>query len=438
MAFSGRAETRRGLCLLAALAASVHVALSAGGLGDYPGDGGPALSALLHGDLRAFSTSEPAMGVFSLLLRLPFAALAYLGSPTELSIYRWGAVPCVASLALLGVWLAEIAGSRGTRLPGQIGIIALAVFNPFVQSALALGHPEELLTASLAIAAVVAAAQQRAILTVALLGLALASKQWAVIVVLPVLVALERHRLRTLASSAAIAATITLLAVVGSPGAFLDNQLALIHEHFLEPSAESWLYPLAPRTTLQLPGGLVHRGPHLSAMLVGLLHPLIIAVAVAIAAYLARRAHPRLSLDHLFAAVALMFLLRCTMDTETMPYYHAPIFATLLAWDAMSGSGLPLRGLAGVAVAYALFDRLTPSVIGPDAASWLYTLVTLVVAFTFSLSLRRPPQQSERPAPLLGSAPERPTLTREACASEHRRRRATTPGSAAGGTNHWP
>ncbi|MEA2355690.1 MAG: hypothetical protein QOD61_1819 [Solirubrobacteraceae bacterium] len=388
-----RARTRRGLLVLVALAASVHAALGAGSLGDYPGDAGPALDALLRGDLHAFSAAQPAMGAFSLLLRLPFAGLAHLGGPpTQLEVYRWGVFPCVAAIGLLGVWLAEIARSRGTGLPGQVAIVALAVLNPFVTSAVGLGHPEELLTASLAIGAVVAAVHRRSVLTAVLLGLALATKQWAVIAVLPVLLALDARRLRVLAGAAAIAGGITLLAVVGSPGAFLANQLALVHEHYLEPPTQSWLYSISPRVTLHLPHGLVHHGPRLPGSVVGLLHPLIIGVALAIAAYLARLGPTRRTLDRLFAAIALAFLLRCTLDTETMTYYHAPLFATLLAWDALRGERLPLRGLAAAGLAYVVLDRLGPGAIGTGPAALAYLAATVGLAVALAATLVRAPR----------------------------------------------
>ena len=301
----------------------------------------------------------------------------------------------MASIGLLGVWLAGIARARGTGRLGQVAIVALAVFNPFVESALQLGHPEELLTASLAIGAVVAAARRRDPLTVVLLGLALASKQWAVIAVFPVLAIVGAHRLRTLAGAAAIAAVATLPAFVGSPGAFVSSHLALVHEHYLEPSVYSWLFPLAPQVTVHLSGGLVHQGARLPAGLVGLLHPLIIGVALAIAVGLARLARrhlgpPGLGPDQIFAAVALIFVLRCTLDTETMPYYHAPLFATLLAWDAMRGERLPVRALAAAAAGYVLFDRLTLNVVSPAAAAWLYAAVTLVVAAVLLGEVRGP------------------------------------------------
>jgi hypothetical protein len=385
----GSIRARRGLFLFAAVAASVYAALGAVSLGDYPQDGGPALNALLHGNLHAFSAAKPAMGTFSLIVRLPFAGIAYLGgSPTELSIYRWGAVPCVVAFALLGVWLADIARSRGTGVLGQAAIVAVFVFNPFVSSALELGHPEELLTASFAVGAVVAAAQERTVLTIWLLGLALATKQWAVIAVLPVVVTLGTHRVRTIAASAAIAAALTLPAIIGSPTAFLANQLALAHEHFLEPSGQSWFYELAPRVTLHLPHGLIHRGPRLPAPVVGLLHPLIIGLAVAVAAILARRMRSRRrDLDLVFAAVGLVFLLRCTVDTETMAYFHAPLFAGLVAWDAMRGERLPLRGLAAAVVGYVVFDRLDGSVVGVDVSAYAYLATTVGLAIALAAAL---------------------------------------------------
>jgi hypothetical protein len=395
----GSIRARRGLFLLPALAASLYVALSARGLGDYPGDGGPALTALLHGNLQELSAAKPAMGTFSLILRLPFAGLAYLGgSPTELSVYRWGAVPCVAAFALLGVWLADIARSRGTGLSGQAAIVAVFVFNPFVASAVALGHPEELLTASLAIGAVVAAAEGRTVLTIWLLGLALATKQWAVIAVLPVLITLGTHRVRALAASAAVAGAVTLPAIVGSPGAFLTNQLALAHEHYLEPSGQSWFYELAGRVTLHLPHGLVHRGPRLPAPLVGLLHPLIIGLALGVAAILARRLRSGGDLDRVFAAVGLVFLLRCTLDTETMTYYHAPLFAGLVAWDAMRGERLPLRGLAAAGLGYVVIDRLSGYAVGSDVSAFAYLGATagLAVALAGALLLGPPARRAAR------------------------------------------
>src|SRR6202042_283087 len=164
--------------------------------GDYPSAAGPAMSALLGGHLHAFGVAHPAMGELSLLLRLPFAALSYLGHPSELSVYRWGVLPCMLCVAALALWLAAIARRRGMGSLGSWAIVGVALLNPLVSSAVGLGHPEELMTGSLCIASLVAALEGRLALCAVMLGLALACKQWSVVVILPVLLTLERDRLR--------------------------------------------------------------------------------------------------------------------------------------------------------------------------------------------------------------------------------------------------
>ena len=92
------------------------------------------------------------------------------------------------------------------------------------------------------------------------------------------------------------------------------------------------------------------------------------------------RAPRRPSQQQLFAAVALIFVLRCTLDTETMPYYLLPPVRHAARLGRRSRASVLLRGLAGTAVAYALFDRLTPPVVRFAAASALYDVVTIAAA----------------------------------------------------------
>lgn len=382
----------RSLLLLAASAPAVDLALSAGALGDYPHDAGPAMSALLHGHLHAFASAQPAMGQLSLLLRLPFAAIAYLGSPTQLEVYRWGAVPCMLSLALLGCWLAGIARSRGSGALGQVAIVAVCLFNPLVFSALGTGHPEELLTASFAAGAIVAAAQRRALLGTILIGLAIASKQWALIALFPMLAVFPGRRLRILAGAAAIVAAFSLPALLIAPSAFLHDQLALADGHTLSATAYSWLFPLTPTITRHLAGGIVFHGPHLPSALVGALHPSMIAIGAAAGAYLAFGARGAISVGRLCAAVSLALLLRCTLDTETVPYYHACLLLVLVAWDGLCGERLPWRGLAGTVACYVIFSRLTPSVIGAHPASAIYGLASLGLCVVLARALRTAPR----------------------------------------------
>ena len=90
--------------------------------------------------------------------------------------------------------------------------------NPITLSALEFGHPEELLGACLCVAAVLLASRGRSVWAGALLGLAIANKEWALLAAGPVLLALPaRRRLPCLASAGAVAAAVLgPLVVVGS------------------------------------------------------------------------------------------------------------------------------------------------------------------------------------------------------------------------------
>src|ERR1700676_3142606 len=89
-----------GGCLLAAL-----IAWSTPTSGDYwPGgqvlgdsNPAPAIEALAHGHLGAFVANQPVMGLVSLLLRLPAAAVAHAKPGHPLLEYRLGVVLCLSS-----------------------------------------------------------------------------------------------------------------------------------------------------------------------------------------------------------------------------------------------------------------------------------------------------------------------------------------------------
>jgi hypothetical protein len=303
-----------------------------------------------------------------------------------------------------------VARARGTGAPGQVAIVALAIFNPLVRSALVYGHPEEILTTAFAVAAVACAAERRAMAAAVLVGLAMASKQWAVLALFGVLAMLDGERVRVCAVAVAVAAACSLPAVVLAPASFVDNQLGLAAARYRSPAALTWLFLLAPAGVRHLSSGLVASGPRLGSAVAGLLHPLIIALGAVIALFMRRRGGARSPRDALLPAVALAFLLRCTLDPATMPYYHLPLLATLLAWDALGGGRLPLRGLAATAIAYLVFDRLTPAVIGPDTSSALYDAVTLGIAVLLVRALAAARGRGT-PAPrAVGLRPPRPAL----------------------------
>jgi hypothetical protein len=235
----------------AALALAIVLSLRATGLGDYPTDAGPALSAIAHGNLAAFFSHQPAMGPLSLYLRAPFAAVAVALHDGQKGIYRWEAVPCLLAIAVVSLWLATLARRRGSGRIAQILIVGLCLLNPLVGDALYWGHPEELLTASLAVGALLAASERNSLLTGVLAGLAIASKQWALLVLVPSILVLERERLRALLAAGGVAAALILPMIVANPGAF---RRALHYISAPQPvvTVFTWLYPVSPTGTVHV------------------------------------------------------------------------------------------------------------------------------------------------------------------------------------------
>jgi hypothetical protein len=129
------------------------------------------------------------------------------------------------------------------------------------------------------------------------------------------------------------------------------------------------------------------------------LHSLIIALDVLVALLVVRVRRLPLRRDDAFALMAIVMLLRCTLDTETMPYFHAALLLDLLAWDALDGERLPLRALAGAAVSFLLFDRLSgPGLVA--SSSLLYGASTLLALILFVRTLAGRSSASARPLQL--------------------------------------
>ncbi|HYG97287.1 MAG TPA: glycosyltransferase 87 family protein [Solirubrobacterales bacterium] len=325
--------------------------------GDWPNDSAPAVEALASGHVSEYLEAKAMMGSFSTLVQAPFVALAPAG---DLTVYRWAAFPCVLAAGLLGLYLAAVAGRRGASVPFRVLLAALCLFNPITIAALDNGHPEEILTASLVVGAVASAAEGRRWTPALLLGLALASKQWAVLAILPTLMALPSGRFRVGLAAAALAAALTLPALIASPEAFTEVQGNAASTGRTVTPWSVW-YPTATEVTEVHRVGdteLVATVREAPALVGELSHPLIVLLVFALPLGLAlKRRGLGLGAAEAMALLALLALLRAALDPVDNLYYHAPLLLALLGWDAVAPPGrLPLRGLTGAAVAFLLWE----------------------------------------------------------------------------------
>jgi hypothetical protein len=393
-------RVRRAAGPWAALAAaSFLLAYANSSTGDYPYDAENAVRLLLHGHIEAAFAGQPLMGSLSIVVRLPFAALAEASGGGGLATYRLGCVPCLFVLGLAGLELGRAMMRAGTGRGAAVAAGAVCLANPLTWEALRLGHPEELLGAGLVLLAALYAVEDRASACAIALGLALATKQWAAIAVVPVLAAASGRRVRIGAVALAIAALLTLPAIAGNARGFYEsNRSAAWSGHRVYP----WnaVYPLAPSEDRAITVGgktevvTVREVPTWVAQV---LHPAIVLLAIPLtgAALLVRR---RLAGPDVFALLALLFLLRCLLDPVDNAYYHVPFVVSLAFWEGLARRRAPLYALlASAAIYFAIYKaHMTDSI---DARNAIYLLATLPFGLLLCANLFRG-RRGARPARL--------------------------------------
>lgn len=373
----------------AIVACSTLLALANRSAGDYPRDAGPAIDALLDGDVSGALERQPLMGSLSIVVRWPFAALARGLGGDDLLVYQLGTIPCLIAVGLLGLALAARMRRRGQAPSACIAAATLCLVNPLTWEAIRLGHPEELLGGALCVGATLAALRGRGLWAGVMLGLALATKQWAVIAVLPVLAAMPARRLRVLLVAGAVAAVLTAPLALGNSTSFSKTaELAAHAGERVHPFNAVW--PLAPSEDRVISIGedqsvvTVHV---LSLSVSRLLHPGIVLLALPLTAlwWFSRRRTP----DDALALLALLFLLRCLLDPVNNAYYHVPFLLALVAWEGLTRRGAPIVSLlTSSSIYYAIYKAgWTDDIAARNA---IYLLSTVPVGLWLAVRLYLP------------------------------------------------
>jgi len=345
---------------------------------DYPDDAGPPIDDLINGRFSEFISERPAMGPVSLLVRAPFAALSQLtggGGPDQLynDAYRFGIFPCLLAAGIVGLLLAREMAARGQPLLFQIAVGALSVVNPVSLRALHFGHPEEILTAAFAVGAVMAGLKGKAWTAALLLTLAVFSKQWAVVVVVPVALTLTAPALRrTAVVLVGLGGLLTLPLLAANPATFVDSTRALLdlRAQFVLPPSIWWPF------TDRIPG--VDPPYHEIPQWVGVIaHPLIVILAVGIAIALGRRVREAPA-ERVFWLLALVLLLRSVLDPVNNGYYHTPFLLALTAAAAYSGDMRPLLLTVAVLTGLTVWE-LAPVTLSAIYLTWALPFVGYLV-----------------------------------------------------------
>ena len=364
----------RAALALALLAATLWLGRLGGNLSDWTNEARPSVDALLDGHLGGFLERAPAYGG-SLLLRAPFMELTRMWAGGTTAVYVAGALPCVAALMALGIWLSERLAEFDRGLLGRGATVAVCVANPIAIAALQQGHPEELLGAALCVAAVLCAQRGHAVWSGLLVGVATANITWGVLAAGPVLVAPPRPRVRAVAAMVAAAGLILApFTLVGSSDLVSQTRAVGLGTGGIFNPWQLWWF----LGSAHAGAGGGRAGP---VWLSGLVHMLPIAVMPPLSlayAGLARRSPGRRRRDALLL-LALLLLLRCVLDPWDIVYYPVPFLTALLAWETTTYDRPPIiAGLASL-VTWFVFEG-TPYVFGSGHEQNILALVFTIAS----------------------------------------------------------
>jgi hypothetical protein len=365
-----------------------YLALYGFGWNDYDVEVKPAYDALIGGHIWRFLTLAPAYGG-SVELRAPFALLAGLWGGGPDSVYRAVSIPGLIAAAVLALWLLAEMRGRGYGLLARATMLGLCVLNPVTLYALQLGHPEELLGAVLCVAAVLSASRGHVVWSAVLLGLAIVNKEWALLAVGPVLLALPSRRVLAVAVTGAVAAAfyapLMLPALLERHALAGAGPVAGTASGTIFQPWQLWWFLGASGHHVTGAFGVVKVGYRTPpGWLASIPHPLIVALSVPATLLAGRRrgADPLLLL-------ALLFAMRCALDPWDTVYYPLPFIFALLAWESLSLRRPPVLSLAASVLVWLLFIE-APGRLGPDWLALAFAALALPTLIALAAAVYRP------------------------------------------------
>jgi hypothetical protein len=219
--------------------------------------------------------------------------------------------------------------------------------NPLTTKALRYGHPEELLAAALCVGAILAAGRRRPLIAGLLLGAAFATKQWALLAVLPVIAAAPPgQRWRTALAGAATAALLILPMLIGDPHRFFHTTHSAGVVAGAAMPTNIWFGFGTDVPVTIAANGQASPPRSLPGAMAAISHPLILIAGFMVAALWWRCRRRDVSPEDALLVFALIMLVRCLLDPLTNSYYHLPFLMALAAWEGLRRRGAPVLTVA--------------------------------------------------------------------------------------------
>lgn len=379
------ASAARGVAADAVIAFVALLVIGRLGLGnpsDWRVEARPAVDAMLGGHLHGFLALAPVYGP-SLLLRAPFFLATKLWHGGTLAVFRASAVPCLLGAGVLGVFLSTQMRAKGSSPLARVVVLLLCVANPLALSALKWGHPEDVLSAALCVGAVLCALRDRTVWSAVLLGVAIANKEWAVLAIGPVLLALPRAQIRALFIAGGVTAALMAPFLLGATGfAGQAKAAGTSTGTIFHPWQVWWFFGSYPHVVSKLQAlhpELIYRiAP---TWVSGIGHSLVVVLMGALSGLFAllRRDRDGAARQDALLLLALVLALRCVLDPWDISYYSLPLLLAVLAWEVCRSSRAPtVTVVATLVTSFVLQQTASPALhLSRDAQAAIFLIVSI-------------------------------------------------------------
>jgi hypothetical protein len=401
---------------------------------DYEGEAKPAIDHLIAGDLAGYMHAMPGYSG-AVMMQSPFALVGnLLGPDHDVWAWRAQAIPGMALLVGLGIVLGlrvsrGIGGNAGTAWGCVTAVLVGGA--PFALLAAQTGHVEEAMIAGLAVASVLLAARGNVTIAAGLVGLAAASKPWAVIAIPVVLLACSDRRALVRATvvcfvvGAAVmaptfvaggSARVTASAHSSTSGIFKPDNVFW----FAGRTNPKWAQVQEAKTDklFQADATKASWAQRLEpAWAAKVSHPLVIGFAFVLSLAFWRRRRGGILSDDLLLLLSAVCWWRCLLDTWNVHYYALGALLALVAWEANRGRP-PVLSCVVTTLAWTTFQIFPASSLTPDTHTAMYLAWALPLGIGMVVRLLAPEAfasaSSRLGAPL---AARMPTLARALRAS---------------------
>jgi hypothetical protein len=241
-------------------------------------------------------------------------------------------------------------------------------------------------------------------------GAAIGTKDWAVIAVVPALIALPSGRLRAAIAGGGAALALAVPAPLLDPAAFARASNALGAGH-LTSALSAWWALGSPIASRSAGAPLATLPAHLTK---SFSLPLGLALAGALALVLTWRVgRPGARLDargrvpDAFALLCLLAVVRCIADPGPVEYYYVAAVIPLAVWEATVVGRVPVVALLTVAAVWFTFGpgaALAPTLLSTFTLGWTGALICYLGTRAFYVGRLQPRELPHR----LMSMPVRP------------------------------